>query len=78
MTTHLRSAQPLINAVQPRGLHVFDQLPEFAICKEFQRELELLRIQAEVRARLGRATLVLSARSDKNLGCAWRCRRPST
>ena len=42
--------------------------PEFAIYKESQRELENLRIQAEERARLGRATLVLWARSHKNLG----------
>jgi len=46
-----------------------DQLgPEFAIYKESQRELEMLRIQAEERARLGRATLVLWTRSHKNLG----------
>jgi hypothetical protein len=42
--------------------------PEFAIYKETQRELEMLRIQAEDRARMGRVTLVLWARSHKNLG----------
>jgi len=43
-------------------------VPEFMVYKEEQRELETLRIQAEERARLGRATLVLWARSHKNLG----------
>jgi hypothetical protein len=42
--------------------------PEFAIYKETQRELEMLRIQAEDRARMGRVTLVLWSRSHKNLG----------
>jgi hypothetical protein len=43
-------------------------VPEFTIYKECQRELETLRIINEERARLGRATLVLWARSHKNLG----------
>jgi hypothetical protein len=43
-------------------------LPEFSIYKECQRELETLRILNEERARLGRATLTLWARSHKNLG----------
>jgi hypothetical protein len=43
-------------------------VPEFTIYKECQRELEGLRILNEERARLGRATLVLWARSHKNLG----------
>jgi hypothetical protein len=42
--------------------------PEFTIYKETQRELEMLRIQAEDRARMGRVTLVLWSRSHKNLG----------
>jgi hypothetical protein len=42
--------------------------PEFMVYKESQRELETLRILNEERSRLGRATLVLWARSHKNLG----------
>ena len=43
-------------------------IPEFKIYKERQRELEALRILNEERARLGRLTLTLLARSHKNLG----------
>jgi len=45
-----------------------DQLePDFAVYRECQAELEMLRTQADERARLGRITLILWGRSHRNL-----------
>lgn len=45
-----------------------DQLePDFSVYRECQAELEMLRTQADERARLGRITLILWGRSHRNL-----------
>jgi hypothetical protein len=65
----LEAAELELMAQLDRIRRLKEQLvPEFVIYKECQRELEALRILNEDRARLGRATLVLWARSHKNLG----------
>ena len=65
----LEAAELVLVAELDRIQRLKDQLiPEFGIYKESRRELESLRILNEERARLGRATLTLWARSHKNLG----------